>query len=113
MKIVIVFFIPNFTNRLGRLQKMERESVESEVIPGSNKSNKKSKQQSNSSSTAGRNSDQSPKKGGATEAERALIAEVLRMVAELRQSTLSNVPTKHRQEVVDENTRTDSSTGGG
>ena len=113
MKIVIVFFIPNFTNRLGRLQKMERESVESEVIPGSNKSNKKSKQQSNSSSTAGRNSDQPPKKGGATEAERALIAEVLRMVAELRQSTLSNVPTKHRQEVVDENTRTDSSTGGG
>ena len=81
------------------------------MITGSNKSYKKSKQHSNGS-TGRRNSDQPTKKGGATEAEQALIAEVLRMVAELRQSTLSNVPTKHRQEVVDENTRTDSSTGG-
>ena len=49
--------------------------------------------------------------GGPTEAEQALIAEVLRLVEGLRQSTLANVPAKYRQEVVEENARTDSSTG--
>ena len=82
--------------------------MESEAITGSGKSSKKSKQQSGNGSS----SNPSSKRGGASEAERALIAEVLRMVEGLRQSTLSNVPTKHRQGVVDENTRTDSSTGG-
>ena len=109
-------FIPKFNNRLGRLQKIERESVESEVMEGnsnSSKSTKKSKKQSIIGGTSGRNSDQPSKKGGGpTEAEQALIAEVLRMVEGLRQSTLNNVPSKYRQEVVEENTRTDSSTGG-
>jgi len=102
--------VNKIADRLGRLQKIERENVEREVIPGggSNKSSKKSKQQN---STCGRSTDQPPKKGGSgTEAEQALIAEVLKMVTGLRQSTLSNVPAKHRQEVVDENARTDSST---
>ena len=106
-------FIPKFNNRLGRLQKIERESVESEVMEGNSKSTKKSKKQSIIGGTSGRNSDQPSKKGGGpTEAEQALIAEVLRMVEGLRQSTLNNVPSKYRQEVVEENTRTDSSTGG-
>lgn len=103
--------VNKIADRLGRLQKIERESVESEVMEGSSKSTKKSKRQSIIGGTSGRNADQPSKKGGGpTEAEQALITEVLRMVEGLRQSTLSNVPSKYRQEVVEENTRTDSST---
>jgi len=82
--------VNKIADRLGRLQKIERDSVEREVTAGSK--GKKAKQ------------------NGPTEAEQALIAEVLKLVSDVRQSTLNNVPSKHRQEVVDENTRTDSST---
>ena len=94
--------------RLGRLQKIEHEGVES-AVAATNKSSKKSSKRQSSP-----NSDPPQSKrggGGPTEAEQALIAEVLRLVEGLRQSTLANVPAKYRQEVVEENARTDSSTG--
>ena len=97
----------NYLHRLGRLQKIEHESVESEVVVSSHKSGKKSSKRQSSP-----NSDAPAKRGvGPTEAEQALIAEVLRLVEGLRQSTLANVPAKYRQEVLEENARTDSSTG--
>ena len=97
----------NFSHRLSRLQKIEHEGVES-AVAATNKSSKKSSKRQSSP-----NSDPPPSKrgGGPTEAEQALIAEVLRLVEGLRQSTLANVPAKYRQEVVEENARTDSSTG--
>ena len=92
--------------RLGRLQKIEHEGVES-AVAATNKSSKKSSKRQSSP-----NSDPPSKRGGGpTEAEQALIAEVLRLVEGLRQSTLANVPAKYRQEVLEENARTDSSTG--
>ena len=94
--------------RLGRLQKIEHEGVESAVAATNKSSKKSSKRQSSPNS----DSPQSKRGGGGpTEAEQALIAEVLRLVEGLRQSTLANVPAKYRQEVVEENARTDSSTG--
>jgi len=99
--------VNKIADRLGRLQKIEHEGVES-AVAATNKSSKKSSKRQSSP-----NSDLPQSKrggGGPTEAEQALIAEVLRLVEGLRQSTLANVPAKYRQEVLEENARTDSST---